>query len=1075
MCFWTQRRYYDDRPIVDNSNEIREVKQNHEKLKENYTQLQRELNQLKNQKRNDQEVDRKFREELLNEQKKSRERDLKNAAVIQEYANNIESLKSQVQEIQKSNIEDKIQKEKELKERLNLMEKQKRYNENLFKQQKEEESKLSDEEKNKIRLKIENYKKYYLSLVRENKYTEIDQGIQELEEEFILYKQYSIKNQDEILYLANIMFDVYETCADLFQQNNLYDKSEYLYNKAKELTPAEKLSNNFLFKYSSCIFKLCKYSEVVFNLEKVLQTKFKDNTMMSELDMMLFESYLAIQDEVKLKTQFEKMINLYSHDKPVMKQIMGQFEKYLQYYPEEKNQILYLSLNFYLKSKPDIEKILDHDSFQKFYYADFYKAVYEQRNANYNKSIELLSQYQDIPIASILIYKSKRLGKSLTIKDFVSIDSLIKDFSVLTKEKNIQLRSRFVDENKYLMYLNPEQIDDFFRFYADLRISKMDILLFDNQFEKFNNELNDFINELENQDFIEGFIKQSLRSYYHFYLKSQSVENTEKLLNLLKRFCNDIELNVLLSNNETESKMIDEIYEISKEKNKAFNSPYYNVYEAEHKINQNHYCYLETMGEHLNSDRINLRKIAIEKDIVLSKIDSCYSPVYEYEVEQNQTRMVLPDYTRNFKKELEDQEAFNHSNAKEKINYAMQLIHIFEKLESEKVVLHSLNPEQIMLNHNNQLVLRNVFFEQSFKSESQSSSNSLRYYKAVLYSSPDEKLDRDYKSNYYLLGLLLYELFSGFYIFEGVEDFSSINLLHREKECQKSKVIVLAERWKLIDEKRPLVNVDKLNENCFNPLLNHEIISELKSMLSANKNQRPDNLARLKTLMSDFNFKDLDLDIFNKPIHLNKIKDFIKKFQPETLYVNDEKLFLKFFQNTNVSKSIVYGNNISDDFKNHYRENIKGSGNFSNGLIIEKSEKYFQITHVTGALYIIKEIAEFSPNRLEDKETQKKNSTDITDNFSDDLKKLLIKINQLINTNSDEFSDFLYSGREQVYQCIENDKNETDFSSDMTDLIQSVYQKKKKEYNHHLEQSKTISIQYFIKIMSDTIKLIEED
>jgi len=406
------------------------------------------------------------------------------------------------------------------------------------------------------------------------------------------------------------------------------------------------------------------------------------------------------------------------------------------------------------------------------------------------------------------------------------------------------------------------------------------------------------------------------------------------------------------------------------------------------------------------------------------KTYNCFTTIYDYEVLEEITKIAYPVYKNSFSNYLKESGTFSDENAEEKINFAKQLLEIFVILEKENIILSTLNPEKIVITKEDQLVLRDTFFDSSFKSESQSSMASSRISSSNRYKVPDEKRNRDLKANNYLLGLLLYELFYGKYIFDGVTDFAIITRLHKDLQLDKSQVYSLRNRWIVIDKNAITVRVEKVRVNTDLDInISSDIQKIIKKLLDNDKEKRA-GLEEVKQLL--FN-NDLKEDMISQGKSYSKNTETVKS---ETLSKTKLKELL---QNLKINRVTIKDEKLFNSF---FTKNIKTirDNNISYGLEIDSEQSLFGIKKY-GAKFkieIFEEKEDFLSKRAVPSPKGDSNGKIILDSAKIDIDKLIDTVSdKMMETEADMLSDFLFQTRQNLYEIKDN--------KDIKDLIDDEY------------------------------------
>ncbi len=818
----------------------------------------RELNERLKRK---EEADRKFREEMKKREELRQEELRRRDEELKKAKEEMKRIKKDIRRMQKEDkeeyekiIEEKKKREKQLREESKQIEEERRKSEKESQEAKEkarEVKKNIKENEKHVKLKINKY-------IDEGNFTELDRILQELDATFVFLKEELVKDSvsyKEFRSTGLVITNIYEFVGDIFYEKKEYDKAINMYENVRNLVSNnEDLSQDFYYKYAKTLHAIGRYNDALQYLNKYESILEKNNTLHKrriDINLLYFDIYLSIEEDDKIEHYINSLINEEKAFKSRL-EIIDKLGEYIGYSFTESNVILYFSMIERYRSLDKLKEIVNNERYKGFKYLSFYKGIIDYKEGRYNEALNLFEEFKENEFSHIFILNCKRF-----IEDFdekYDEKSIIEKLEKASEDRYLDERINFYESNNKLIYMDTTNVKHYQKLLFSLYAYKLKKIYSNQEFDLLIEEIKDIIEKVDYWNYLSSDFKVELIFYYHFYRENNNKEYENIIWELLSQFSTKVELESYKQEKIKQNQEIQDIYIVLEERFPKLESPFYYSSIVKNKINNEKYTMLVTYIENLGLNKVEIRQQSILQDKIIGEKHKGIANIFHYEIEDGETRIIYPYFKDNLKNILETEEL----SLSIKYLYIRQIIEIFKGLEEEDIVLRTLHPDKIMVDENNNLILREVYLERSFKSESSSSVNSSVDYKRNLYFTPYSHNVDDPRINYYLLGLLIYEIMEEEYLFEGVMDFSTIQNLHEEKSVNKQNVSLIKSRWIQNDEKEDLVKVEKINEKLL--ALPKPIIDILKRSLDADIEKRPKDLKELERVIDSLIKKDTQED-----------------------------------------------------------------------------------------------------------------------------------------------------------------------------------------------------------------------
>lgn len=960
------------------------------------------------------EAERKKREEFERRLRENQEKELKERKETQEHLKSLqeetERLKRDYRRL-KDSIDDQEKKKAQMaKERIQEVAKQK---EEMEQQQKEKDiiKEMDDALASSFKGKMGILKKQINDLFDNSNFVEVEKLIKEIDYEMnLIIEVLSRKNIDEVVFNSYVVLvkEIYLQVADVFfnlrDYPNAYKHFIEYYRYSKYSLDVDNLA---YYKLGKSAFETGRYTEAheyfgKFDVHKV--EKSESELINASLNEMLFKIAIKSEDNKKIKEQIEKVFNSLHSDKRYLNGYTKLLEEYIRFSGDLSMGNSLLTILSKYKKSFDISKLLADTPFDKLSYKNWFLSLEAKKKGNMEEALDFLKNLKDLSIVSLERLNLKRELNKLETSDLPILSNIKDEVVTLLQGKNFQERIDFINRNENLVFINPESVDDFFYLYENLIQNQISINIKDKNDEQIQLILKE-VREYAFKFTIGKDLKAFLSQYLDFLKNNDYKESYSLLFDLLKENSTENEFEAYLSSENKKLISLEEVYDLPGEAIDFIKSDFYKASLVTKFNTTEKYTLLESYYENMSSDKVRKREAILKEERLLSEKSPLFSTLYNFEINNGLIRIIYPEYTGSLMDYIKKEAITTKENLEEKKAIGLQLINIFKALEENKVYKSFIDPYLFVFNKEGKLELRGTATEKLFRSESTTSIGSTRVVSENKYKAPDDGRYLDEKSNCYLLGLLLYELFKGEYIFEGVKDFITISDLHSDRPVEKSKVYNLNDRWSF--EKNSLkIRILKISpKDGFAP---SNILELIEKLLKSEKAERLSLDDVEKIFMSQS--KEVQVAKVSKGrMEEDELIEFIKSNDFERAFVNSS------------TKELVEGLNL-------LVEDIKLLDKKRCDLVLQSKDKQYAV-RFTGYAYIVEEEPKSLVKYLGDQNEE-------VHQITEELKRLLEKVNE--KTIEDGEINMILLELDGYILDIENDKS-TEFTKNLLDGLASRF------------------------------------
>ena len=840
-------------------------------------------------------AEKKFREEMKKREEERKKERQRIEEQLQENQAEQKRLKKEIRKKKKKKDERNKREAKRMKEKLQQLRNEKKEKEKE-KKQKEEKRELAQEELANAKQEINKYKQLFKELIAKDDVATINDELENLEKYTIMLKDfYAEGNLDRVVFIKTIevIINIYEDLGDMFYEQGLAQQAVQMYEKVIDLKVNGGYNTRFKFKYGRALYEVGRYNDALQQLDDFdvteIRKKNERRAVEYELDKLYFNIYLSLGETVKIEKYVDKLVSKYIEDKVKLKSVLDLLEKYIKYAHAEEEMITYFSLLSRYKKRSNLIDKLNDAVYDDFEYKSFYQGLQYYRDNQLKQAVKKFAEYKENDFAKIYYYRAKFLQEGLAEEELAAVDHLLQKLEKLLDGDKVEQREDFYEQNQRIVYVDCANTNHYFRLYLKLALTKLDYLFTNGNYDEFFAVLKRINDNYFQLDFtVSNNCKRKLAQYYNFFNKQSSSEKADYIYQILKTHSTKIELEGYLNQDHDFNKQITDIYEISDQQVEFIESPFYRGYYVTNQASNKQHIMVETYVENLKLSQVEAKQEAINRERILGEEYDKFANIYQYSIEDGITRIIYSDFKNSLQRYMEQNPEFSTETIEKKKKLALDLIEIFTVLSKEEIILGSLHPDRLMIDQDDNLILRDTFFHKTFKSESSSSIQSEKTFKTNKYKVADKRKDRDDKSNYYLLALLLYELFYGEYIFAGVKDYMTIRHLHTNRKVNKKHAASLKERWIKTDDSTN-VRVDKVKIKTEDNNIPVELQKMLQQLLHANKAKRPADLDKLRQVITDLKDKEIKVDI-SKPISQQELIKFIAVQTEPVVQLEDEQL-----------------------------------------------------------------------------------------------------------------------------------------------------------------------------------------
>lgn len=797
-----------------------------------------EYNELLNNQREQSRLNEIFR----NETKKNIERIEEENEKLRD---DIRNLKKEVRLIKR----DKTKSEKEREEEIEIINKQREKKEEEIKI-KEDEEKLSEKELKEAKIFIEKAISQLKEAIVNKNFVVLEKLENKLKENILIFKKEYIENP-KTKKLKQVSEMIY-IMAEYYYANKEYDKSLYYYLECENFNLEKK---NLTYRIITSLFNLGKYDEI----EKYLENYTEDENKVEEW-LLKAKIYLKIENKEEaekylIKLNKKNLTDIVDNkiEKWNIKKYLKILEDFIVKYKIKDNDILdrlFFGL-MYIKDFTQINDLLNN--FKDYSKKEYFLGLLTLKESKLDMAKDKISKFYGSFFADI--YSSKFEIDNLDKNDIQAMDRVIQ---LKYDEENLLpyliSRSQFFNKKydileiklRYIFKTNRRELDNFI---LDLKnILKEEKVQVgedkgNNSFWKSYKEILDYLKQTNDSKYNE---------FYDIFIKN----TTEKTREFIEKLKDEIKVN------------IDEEYEILEKRSSL---SMYNEFLCKNKFNKEVSNYIEIF-ETLGKDSVLKKETALSEEKILALRDSHFLRIENFNIGDNKIKIITENYDKLYSQIKTE---ISLLSLKEKIEESLALICAFEGLEKEKIYINKLS-EDNLVKVGESYKFRFLKYMNSSENLSLTSTNSTYKKKQEMYKTPDKQ--ENIKSNIYILGELLYDIFYEYHILDAILDKSCLeineNSLIKRNEIKEKfhsgEFIDIAylnhiprERLYMINENR--AKIKKINKEIYVP---SEIIELLEKLLSSETIDRPN----LDTIYNEFdNIKE----------NLNNFKDYFPKIIKE--------------------------------------------------------------------------------------------------------------------------------------------------------------------------------------------------
>lgn len=848
--------------------------------------------------REERRINADFRNQVNKTMKEQQDNINKLNTIVLQYENEIRELKNQNRSLRRD-----LSNEAEIRRKKNLEDieiaKRKREMELNKKEQLENEQKLRETDYNDALKLSEKIKEKIQNCIETNNIVQLEKEEKKLKENILIFKQrfadnkYKKESLRKLALAAEMLFII----GEYYYSLEKYDKALNYFLEAFEFNYNKKgrLENRIIKSGYNC----GRYDIVDEHIENYSE----ENENKIDEYLLKLEIYIELNKTEKLKDiLIELKEYMYNTGEKIDRYKWKRYSELLEKYTIKSKStsqcaVLFFSL-LYQKNFKKIEELLKF--VEDFKEKDFFNGILKIREGEKEKAKQYFSKYLDTGYGIIYYVQSSKDNL-----DEKSIDIINKFISM--EIQNIECGAYIIDHYKlldkkyeflayklsYLLSNSENRYDEVLRELD--RVFKEDIR---GKEYKGNNSLwIAIINVEEHLKKIDSPLKKEYENILYFYLSSEEINNLRSGLE------------------ETFEVDIDKEYDIVERKN---NISIYNECIARVKESGKEKVYIE-LFETMSKKNIVEKKIALSQDKNMGENESSYLKIDNFSINDNKIEIITENYKRLYE---ESRDRFSNLTLDERFKIAFQILDAFSSLEKNKIYMNKLNVDNLVCCEDG-YKFRLLNYLKTTESGSLSSTRSQMAKKSNSYKSPeDEKSSITEKSNIYIFGIILYEIFYGENIMKGIID-ERLSLekkeivrdaFHYNLDIEKNLVSNNSEeRFYLESKDKNTVKLRKVLERYYVP---KELTETLEKILKSKKIERPtlkeieeeleniqENCKGFKGYIPD-NILKKDFEVFLKKLKLEKVK----------LYVREKELLEKFSD----FKDIRYDQNLSSLMKIEY-------------------------------------------------------------------------------------------------------------------------------------------------------------
>lgn len=810
------------------------------------------------------EVDKKMREQQENINK------LNN--IVIKYEQELRELKNQNRSLRREKTyEAELQKRKNIEE-MEIIQR-KREQSLKEKSQLENEQNLSEKEYKSALKTIERIKEAINSNIKENNLVQLEKYEKTLRENILIFKKRFTENEYDraALKKLNMAAEILFKIGEYYFNLKKYEKALEYFLECCEFKYKEKNKVINLIVKSS--YNCGKYDII----EKFIENYNEDNEKKLEEYILKLEIYIKLEKKEEIKKIFlESKEYFYQFSEKIDKYYWKEFvtlaEKYIiENEVKEEFDTLFFYL-LYIKQFGKIEELLKKIDF--FHEKEFFEGLILLKNGKKAEAKKNFKKYLDKIYGMIYYIESsqdsidseviKVIDKFLNVKDIVEKKYIINNFKLLEK--------KYIFLSYKLNYLLNTKEKDFKNVLENINF----VLENDIRSKEYKGTTILWVSILNTIEYLKKIDSPLVKDYeniIYFYLTSDEIKELKAGIE------------------ETFDVDIDEEYTILDKKN---TQSMYNEIQCKSNETGKKKVFIE-LFETMNKKNILEKKIGLKKDKDFGDNSNVYLKIDNFSINDNKIQIITEDYDKLYE---DEKEKFSVLTLEERFEKAFKLIDAFKFLEENGITINKLNPDNLVVVDGN-YKFRFLNYLKTTESGSLSSTKSQIAKKSNKYKSPeDEKSSITEKSNIYILGLLLYDLFYAEDIMMGIVD-EKLSLeekmlvkeaFHKSLSIDKNLVLNNNEkRFYLENRDNNTVKLKKVLEMYFVP---KEITNLLNNILDSQKVNRPsleeieDELRNIMDNVENFN------DYIPDNIEKNRMEEFLASLKNKKvkIYIRDKQL-----------------------------------------------------------------------------------------------------------------------------------------------------------------------------------------
>lgn len=817
-----------------------------------------------------QAVQRRFQQEVRNQLNNHEKRISELENQIIEYKNTINGLNLDLRSLRRDKSEDAEKERKKIEMKKHIEEMRK---EELEREKAEEERriKLSEQEMKEAKEEIKKLLEQVKSAIATNDSYTIEKLEKKYDKNILVFKArvgdkvYREKTIKQVKAVALIIFAL----GEFYFKERKFDKALKCFQEAENFS----YEKNDLF-YRRMIKTCCETGSFEEALKYI--ENYNDESVAIE-NLLKLEIYIAIKDNANIEKIIKEQSQILKKesDKNLHIEFITLIEKYLEQ-SDSKEAVTILFFEWlYLKNFGKIKENLDKYDFPD---KEFFEGLILIREKN-DEGLTLIRKY----ISSIYgaSFYFSRVKENFADEDLEYLNKFLKaeineESSFIFSQNNLYNKKYEFLSYKIERYLDKKEIE------LEEIIKDIEALL-DEDDRASNYKGNDifwhtliklalYLKQVDNPKY------KDIEEKYEYELSQEEIKTLEK------SFIDKDEISIDIEEEYTLGKLKNEIslYKDIECKNKST---------SENKV-------LVEIVETMNSKIMQEKKTNLLKDQENSKESKHILKIDNFSVTQDKICIITEDYDKLYEEASEEYLTLTFA---EKIDRALNMVEAFIELEEKELFMLKLNIDNLVIKDEN-YKFRFLSYTETLENGSLSSSKSAIAKKSNKYRAPQVTLkDKNKKSNIYILGLLLYDIFYNQDILTGIINpeisllesgttNSNLNKLKMKQERINSAFFeerpidrlqvsyVDSSRFYGDNEENNTVMIQKVVENPFIP---KELTNLLQEILSFATNRRPkleDIYERLQNISEERSF-------IPSIISKDKLEELIKSLGSKIRYV----------------------------------------------------------------------------------------------------------------------------------------------------------------------------------------------